>query len=242
MYSLSRAWPVGARRPRAGDRAGAAAALARRSRRGAGQLAAGAGRRLLDRRDRDLAGEQLPRRDDGQRRRVDLRPVGRVHRQGHGADASTRATRRRRDRHARARSRTATDDGAAGVRRRTAAGRPLRRRDRRRVRRDWCRACAARWTGAPRLAPQFRARRQARRRRSAGHRPRSPPRSGRADASSGGRERAEELAAFQAEQAAIEAEHEADDAHFTPPEPPPIPRPKRRTDRARCCCSSPASC
>ncbi len=42
-------------------------------------------------------------------------------------------------------------------------------------------------------------------------------------------ERAEELAAFQAEQAAIEAEHEADDAHFTPPEPPPIPRPKRRT-------------
>jgi hypothetical protein len=42
-------------------------------------------------------------------------------------------------------------------------------------------------------------------------------------------ERAEEVAAFAAQQAEIEAEREADDAHFTPPEPPPLPRPKRRT-------------
>ena len=42
-------------------------------------------------------------------------------------------------------------------------------------------------------------------------------------------ERAEEVAAFAAHQAEIEAEREADDAHFTPPEPPPLPRPKGRT-------------
>lgn len=42
-------------------------------------------------------------------------------------------------------------------------------------------------------------------------------------------ERAEEVAAFAAQQAEIEAERDADDAHFTPPEPPPLPRPKRRT-------------
>jgi hypothetical protein len=42
-------------------------------------------------------------------------------------------------------------------------------------------------------------------------------------------ERAEEVAAFAAQQADMEAERAADDAHFTPPEPPPLPRPKRGT-------------
>ena len=42
-------------------------------------------------------------------------------------------------------------------------------------------------------------------------------------------ERAEEVAAFAAEQANIEAERAADEAHFEPPEPPPLPRPKGRT-------------
>ena len=42
-------------------------------------------------------------------------------------------------------------------------------------------------------------------------------------------ERAEEVAAFAARQAEVEAEREADEAHFTPPEPPPLPRPKGRT-------------
>lgn len=42
-------------------------------------------------------------------------------------------------------------------------------------------------------------------------------------------ERAEEVAAFAAQQAEVEAEREADEAHFTPPEPPPLPRPKGRT-------------
>ena len=42
-------------------------------------------------------------------------------------------------------------------------------------------------------------------------------------------ERAEEVAAFAAQQADLEAERAADDAHYTPPEPPPLPRPKRNT-------------
>ena len=42
-------------------------------------------------------------------------------------------------------------------------------------------------------------------------------------------ERAEEVAAFAAEQAQIEAERAADEAHFEPPEPPPLPKPKGRT-------------
>jgi len=42
-------------------------------------------------------------------------------------------------------------------------------------------------------------------------------------------ERAEEVAAFAAHEAEVAAEREADDAHFTPPEPPPLPRPKGRT-------------
>jgi len=42
-------------------------------------------------------------------------------------------------------------------------------------------------------------------------------------------ERAEEVAAFAAEQANIEAERAADEAHFEPPEPPPLPKPKGRT-------------
>lgn len=42
-------------------------------------------------------------------------------------------------------------------------------------------------------------------------------------------ERAEEVAAYAAQQAEIEAERAADDAHFTPPDPPPLPRPRRRT-------------
>ncbi|MTD17371.1 hypothetical protein GIS00_25910 [Nakamurella sp. YIM 132087] len=42
-------------------------------------------------------------------------------------------------------------------------------------------------------------------------------------------ERAAELEAFQAEQARHQAELDADTEHYDPPEPPPIPRPKRRT-------------
>ncbi len=42
-------------------------------------------------------------------------------------------------------------------------------------------------------------------------------------------ERAEEVAAFAAEQANRRAEHEADDEHFVPGEPPPLPVPRLRT-------------
>ena len=42
-------------------------------------------------------------------------------------------------------------------------------------------------------------------------------------------ERAMEVEAFEAQKAAREAELAADDAHYTPPEPPPLPRPKGRT-------------
>ena len=42
-------------------------------------------------------------------------------------------------------------------------------------------------------------------------------------------ERAAEVAAFQAEQAQKQAELAADDAHFTPPEPPPLPRLRGKT-------------
>ncbi len=42
-------------------------------------------------------------------------------------------------------------------------------------------------------------------------------------------ERAEEVAAYEAQQAEIQAERDADEAHFEPPEPPPLPRPKGRT-------------
>ncbi len=42
-------------------------------------------------------------------------------------------------------------------------------------------------------------------------------------------ERAAEVAAFEADRAESEAELQADDAHFVPPDPPPVPRPKRRT-------------
>ena len=42
-------------------------------------------------------------------------------------------------------------------------------------------------------------------------------------------ERAEEVAAFAAREAEVQAQREADDAHFEPPEPPPLPRPKGRT-------------
>lgn len=42
-------------------------------------------------------------------------------------------------------------------------------------------------------------------------------------------QRAEEVALFAAAQADAEAELQADDAHFTPPDPPPVPRPGRRT-------------
>lgn len=42
-------------------------------------------------------------------------------------------------------------------------------------------------------------------------------------------ERAAEVEAYEAEQARIEAERAADQEHFTPPEPPPVPRPRRRT-------------
>ncbi len=42
-------------------------------------------------------------------------------------------------------------------------------------------------------------------------------------------ERAEEVAAFAAREAEVAAERDADDAHFEPPEPPPLPRPKGRT-------------
>jgi uncharacterized membrane protein HdeD (DUF308 family) len=37
------------------------------------------------------------------------------------------------------------------------------------------------------------------------------------------------VAAFAAEQAEVEAERAADEAHFTPPDPPPLPRPRART-------------
>ena len=42
-------------------------------------------------------------------------------------------------------------------------------------------------------------------------------------------ERAEEVAEFQAERQAQQDEIDADDAHFVPPEPPPLPRLRRRT-------------
>ena len=42
-------------------------------------------------------------------------------------------------------------------------------------------------------------------------------------------QRAEEVALFEAGQAAAEAELQADDEHFVPPEPPPVPKPGRRT-------------
>lgn len=42
-------------------------------------------------------------------------------------------------------------------------------------------------------------------------------------------QRAEEVALFAAAQADAQAELQADDAHFTPPDPPPVPRPGRRT-------------
>ena len=42
-------------------------------------------------------------------------------------------------------------------------------------------------------------------------------------------QRAEEVALFAAAQADAEQELQADDAHFTPPDPPPVPRPGRRT-------------
>jgi hypothetical protein len=38
-----------------------------------------------------------------------------------------------------------------------------------------------------------------------------------------------EVEAYEAQKAAREAELAADDAHYTPPEPPPLPRPKGRT-------------
>ncbi len=42
-------------------------------------------------------------------------------------------------------------------------------------------------------------------------------------------ERAMEVEAYEAQKAAREAELAADDSHYTPPEPPPLPRPKGRT-------------
>lgn len=42
-------------------------------------------------------------------------------------------------------------------------------------------------------------------------------------------QRAEEVVLFAAAQADAEAQLQADDAHFTPPDPPPVPRPGRRT-------------
>jgi hypothetical protein len=42
-------------------------------------------------------------------------------------------------------------------------------------------------------------------------------------------QRAEEVAIFEAGQAQAQAELQADDAHFVPLEPPPLPKPKRRT-------------
>jgi hypothetical protein len=42
-------------------------------------------------------------------------------------------------------------------------------------------------------------------------------------------ERAAEVAAFEENRAEAEAELQADDAHFVPPDPPPVPLPKRRT-------------
>ncbi|MET3805002.1 hypothetical protein ABIB25_002002 [Nakamurella sp. UYEF19] len=42
-------------------------------------------------------------------------------------------------------------------------------------------------------------------------------------------QRAEEVALFEASQAELAAEMQADDAHFIPPEPPPVPKPRRRT-------------
>jgi hypothetical protein len=42
-------------------------------------------------------------------------------------------------------------------------------------------------------------------------------------------QRAEEVALFTAAQADAEAALQADEAHFTPPDPPPVPRPGRRT-------------
>jgi hypothetical protein len=42
-------------------------------------------------------------------------------------------------------------------------------------------------------------------------------------------QRAEEVELFEAGQAEAEAQLQADDAHFVPPDPPPLPRPKRRT-------------
>lgn len=42
-------------------------------------------------------------------------------------------------------------------------------------------------------------------------------------------ERAMEVEAYEAQKAAREAELASDDAHYTPPEPPPLPRPKGRT-------------
>ena len=42
-------------------------------------------------------------------------------------------------------------------------------------------------------------------------------------------ERAAEVEAFEAGRAEAEAEFQADEAHFVPPAPPPVPRPKRRT-------------
>ncbi len=42
-------------------------------------------------------------------------------------------------------------------------------------------------------------------------------------------ERAAEVAEFEAARAQLESEIDSDDAHFVPPEPPPIPRPGRRT-------------
>ena len=47
-------------------------------------------------------------------------------------------------------------------------------------------------------------------------------------------ERAAELAAFDASEAQDQAERDADDEHFTPPEPPPLPRPKAADDRVAC--------
>jgi hypothetical protein len=42
-------------------------------------------------------------------------------------------------------------------------------------------------------------------------------------------QRAEEVELFEAGRAEAEAEMQSDEAHFVPPEPPPLPRPKRRT-------------
>lgn len=42
-------------------------------------------------------------------------------------------------------------------------------------------------------------------------------------------QRAEEVALFEAGQAESAAQMQADDAHFVPPDPPPVPRPRRRT-------------